>query len=315
MTSSALVDVVCVAYGASPDLECAIRSVLASASVKSVALVDHGAPGVEEIAAVTGAVWLPDPSNPGFGVGQNRGAAIGTSPYVLILNPDCIMQPGALEHGLDYLAARPDVGLVQGVIRRELDGTPERSQGVEPGPVHLWGRALGLRRLLSVGAFRRLLTRSQRLSDHVDRVPPGPTEVRQLAATAVLARRSALTSVGGFDDRYFLYGEDLDLCRRLGIAGWKLVALPFEWGRHVGGQSSGSWQARELVWWEGTMQFAARWWSRPAFVLGMGAAAVRLLQLAVRSPSSAATNARRLLIAPVRARRRGRSTSVSASTA
>ena len=126
-------------------------------------------------------------------------------------------------------------------------------------------------------------------------MPDGPTSVEALAATAVLVRRDAFDQVGGFDAGYFLYGEDLDLCRRLRDAGWELVALPVPWADHDSGGSAASAWTRELDWWQGTMRFAARWWSRPAWRLAQGAAFVRWLRLALRHPRGAKAAWRALL--------------------
>lgn len=296
------VDVVSVAFGAGPDLEAAIRSVLGSAVVRSVTVVDHGSPDAGSVAARTGATCVRDATNPGFGAGQNRGAALGSAELILVLNPDCVMHPGALEDGVDFLESHPDVAMVQGAIANDATGEVERSQGVELGPIHLWARALGLRRLIGIGIVRRAANRSRTLRDHVERTPEGPTRVQQLAATAVLLRRSAFDAVGGFDDGYFLYGEDLDICRRLRTAGWSLVSLPRPWGRHVGGQSSAGWARRELVWWEGTMRFAARWWGSSAFVAGMAAAVLRCASLILLTRREVASSTRRMVVSPLRTR-------------
>jgi hypothetical protein len=114
-----------------------------------------------------------------------------------------------------------------------------------------------------------------------------PTYVETLAATVLLVRRSAFEQVGGFDERYFLYGEDLDLCRRLRNADWRLVALPSEFARHQSGASSAGWWERELVWWQGTMQFASRWWTGNAWRLAVGAALVRWAGMAIARPYGA----------------------------
>lgn len=296
------VDVQIVAYGGLDPL----RACMASALVPEVArmvVVDHLGNIPADIVDDSRLQVVTDETNPGFAAGHNRAMAHGDSPFVLLLNPDAVLVAGALGGCVSHLQGNPAVGAVQGAVENSESGEPERSHGVEIRPVHLFGRALRLRRLLAMAQVHRLSTRSASVRDHVERRVEAPTEVETLAATCVLIRRSALEGIGGFDPTYFLYGEDLDLCRRLRRAGWKLVALPTVVARHVSGGSSGTTWHRELQWWQGTMQFAASWWDGRSFALGVVASALVTLQLAVRAPLRAPTVARALVIRPVRIRR------------
>lgn len=281
------VDTVLVAFRSEDVIEVAVRALEPLAG--RVVVVDHGDGRAGGRARDAGALVLEDPSNPGFGSGQNRGVAATGSEFVLLCNPDALVSPGAVQQGVRHLEARPDVAAVQGVIVNQGTGLPERSQGVEVGPVHLLGRAVGGRRLLRLRPVRSLLAHSSTLGDHVRRVPATTSEVESLAATALLVRRSAFEEVGGFDPSFFLYGEDLDLCHRLRLAGWKLLAVPDVWAQHLGGASASSSWEREAQWWRGTMQFAARWWSAGAWSLAMVAAGVRCTTLAphYRPPGAA----------------------------
>ena len=116
-------------------------------------------------------------------------------------------------------------------------------------------------------------------------------------------RRTAFAAVDGFDESYFLYGEDLDLCHRLRAAGWALVAMPTPFAAHDSGGSAASATARELTWWRGTMRFAALWWSPLAWSCAVAAAVVRWCGLAVREPAIAARAWRELVSAPLGDRR------------
>lgn len=253
-----------------------------------------------------GAVVVHDPRNPGFGAGQNRGVAISGSPFVLLCNPDAEIAPDAIRAGLAVLEQRPDVAAVQGVVVNRGTGRPERSAGVELGPVHLLGRAVGAGALVRHRWARALAGRSQTLRDHAERVPSRPTEVESLAATAVLVRRAAFDAVGGFDESYFLYGEDLDLCRRLRDAGWTLLTLPDVWATHESGGSAESTWNREANWWRGTMQFAADRWSGGAWIVALVAAVLRWVRIVVRQPSHARAAFVGMVADPVRRRARRR---------
>ena len=297
---SRAIDAVVVAFRSEDVIEEAVRGL--SPLGGQVVVVDHGDGQAALCAAALGAVAVHDPTNPGFGTGQNRGVAFTASPFILLCNPDAEVSAAAVRRGAELMRSRPDVAAVQGVITNAGSGAPERSQGVELGPFHLVGRAVGARRLLALSMVRSLVTRSHTLQDHAHRVPTCPTEVESLATTAVLVRRSAFEDAGGFDESYFLYGEDLDLCRRLRRAGWTLLAVPDVWATHQSGGSASSGWHRELHWWRGTMGFAARWWGPGAWSVAMTAATVRFARLALRCPRRAGEALSALVIQPVRDR-------------
>ena len=294
------IDVVLVAYRSDDVIGAAVDR--ARALGGTVVVVDNGDGASACRAAARGAVAVCDPSNPGFGTGQNRGLAFTDSEFVLLCNPDAEIDPAAVLAGAELLRSRPDVAAVQGVIVNRGTGQPERSAGVEVGPVHLLGRAGGAKVLLGLPVVGALARRSSVLRDHADRVPSEPVDVESLAAATILVRRRAMDDVGGFDESYFLYGEDIDLCHRLRAAGWKLVAVPEVWATHVSGGSAASSWSREASWWQGTMQFAATWWSRPAWAAAVLAASVRWSRLAVRHPTNAGTAFTAMIADPVHRR-------------
>jgi GT2 family glycosyltransferase len=254
-------DVVVVAYRSEDEIADCLAAVLDDSLVASVTVVDNGDGRSAAVAEELEAFAVHAPDNPGFGAAVNRGAARGTAEAILVLNPDARLTPIALADGLVRLERHPMVAAVQGSIVNRTTGYEERSAGRELGLVHLVGRALGLKALLRFRAVRALARRSPGLADHVERRPDADRRVESLAATAIVLRRSAFTEVGGFDERYFLYGEDLDLCRRLRRAGWALLAVPDTWAEHTSGGSAATSWARELTWWEGTLRFARTHWT------------------------------------------------------
>jgi GT2 family glycosyltransferase len=271
-------DVVVVAYRSEEEIEACLAALATEPDVASVTVVDNGDGASAAEAERLGASTIREPGNPGFGAGVNRGAAVGTAEALLVLNPDAILQPGAVALGLERLEREPMVAAVQGAIVNSTTGKEERSAGRELGLIHLLGRLLGLRALLRFGPVRALSRRSPVVSDHVDRRPTEARDVETLAATAIVIRRGAFAEVGGFDERYFLYGEDLDLCRRFRDASWRLVATPETWAVHQSGASASTRWDRELSWWQGTLQFARshwRGWRRiAARLIGLGEAGV-----------------------------------------
>lgn len=278
-------DVVVVAYRSEAEIEGCLAALAAEPDVASVTVVDNGDGASAAAAERVGAHVIREPGNPGFGAAVNRGATVGTAEALLLVNPDARLLHGAVASGIERLAHEPMVGAVQGAIVNLTTGTEERSAGRELGLVHLLGRALGLRAFLRFRPVRALSRRSSVLADHVDRRPASARDVESLAATAILLRRAAFAEVGGFDERYFLYGEDLDLSRRLRDSGWRLVATPETWAVHQSGASAKTTWDRELSWWEGTLRFARSHWRGVHLA---GAIAVGLFEavvLVLRAPS------------------------------
>jgi GT2 family glycosyltransferase len=280
------VDVVVVAYNSDDHIDACLDAARRVDALGEIVVVDNNA------------------VNRGFGRAQNLGARDVGNDFLLILNPDAEVVPAAIAIGAQLLEREPDVAAVQGAIINRATGEPERSQGRAIAPVHLVGRALGLRRLRSLRAARWLASRLPAVADHVDRVPAGPQDCESLAATALLIRRQAFDAVGGFDESYFLYGEDADLCRRLRGAGWRLVALPDTWARHTSGASATGRPERERLWWAGTMLYAAKWWSAPAFAVAIASAALAWIQLAARRPRLARPAFAEMVVAPLQTRGR-----------
>ncbi len=160
--------------------------------------------------------------NLGFAGGVNVGAAAARAPAVLLLNPDAVPEPGALEALLDGLAAHP-----------EAAGLAPRLIGPDGGPQHRWQlrRLPGLGTLLAQALF---LPAGAGPRDE----PAESTPVEQPAAAALLLRRSALEAVGGLDGGFHpAWFEDVDLARRLAAAGERIVYWPRAVFRHGLGSS------------------------------------------------------------------------------
>jgi N-acetylglucosaminyl-diphospho-decaprenol L-rhamnosyltransferase len=299
--AASTVDVVIVAFNSASRLRALLPTVVGASGIGAVVVVDHGADGSASIAEAAGAVSIRDASNPGFGAGQNHGRRLTTAPFVLVLNPDLAVDVDAVIRAVETFAD-PTIAGVQGVIRSASTGAPERSAGRLIGPWHLWGRLVHARALLRLGPVRHVARRSARFSDHVERVTDRPRPVEALGATATLFRVEALNGVGGFDERIFMYGEDQDLCARLGAAGWRLLTIPDDWAVHGDGESAPSSWDRERAFWNGTLSYAALHWSTPSWLAGLAAGIVRTLTLVARRPRRFVSVVRSLVVEPIRLR-------------
>ena len=174
--------------------------------------------------------------NIGFSRANNLGIQEARAPYVLILNPDAELRPGCLSTLSGLLDRRTDVGLV-GPRTLSADGTVQVSFG-EGLPPWLEWRQHGL----VVGVRARRPGALQRAGEAARR----EREPGWISGACVLARRSALEAVAGFDEGFFLYEEDVDLCLRLRRAGWRIVFTPAAEVVHHLGRSVASdpWRSR-----------------------------------------------------------------------
>lgn len=173
-------------------------------------------------------------ANVGFGAGVNLGTAATSAPFVLVLNPDCRLRPGMGRLLLDELQNHSTCAVIgptifdpAGTVQESARGDPDMLTGV-------FGRTSVLSRYFPrLAAVRRnlvssALANSAHLSHCVDWV----------SGACMLVRRDGLASVDGFDEGYFLYWEDADLCRRLRNAGWETRYMTGAAAVHDVGQSS-----------------------------------------------------------------------------
>jgi N-acetylglucosaminyl-diphospho-decaprenol L-rhamnosyltransferase len=162
------------------------------------------------------ALVIANAENVGFARACNQGWRASRAPHVLFLNPDTEVAPGAVETLVGLLETRPAVGAA-GPRTRGSDGTIQVSTGPDLTPV----AELRQRRLV-LGVARRD-SRSLAQAEAVHALEHEPAWV---SGSCLVARRTALEEVGGFDERFFLYEEDADLCRRLREARWRVVFTP-----------------------------------------------------------------------------------------
>jgi GT2 family glycosyltransferase len=167
--------------------------------------------------------------NVGFPAGNNQGFAVARGRYVMTLNPDAEIVGDALARMIAYLDAQPKVGAL-GPQLRNPDGSIQSSRRRFP----TFATALFESTWLQSIAPRRVVRRY-----YLQDAPPDRTqEVDWLTGACLLVRREVLETVGGFDETFFMYSEELDWCRRIKSAGWKIVYLPEARVMHHSGQSS-----------------------------------------------------------------------------
>ena len=152
--------------------------------------------------------WIDNPENVGFGKANNQGFERAKGQYTLILNPDTVLQEDTLEVALTYLKAHPEVG---GLGIKGIDGSgqflPESKRGL-PTPMTALFKISGLSRL-----FPKSPVFSRYHLGHLD--PDQNHNVEVLVGCFMMVPTDLLREVGGFDPRYFMYGEDIDLSYEL----------------------------------------------------------------------------------------------------
>jgi GT2 family glycosyltransferase len=254
------VDAVVVTYESASHLARCIASARAGGVTRIVVVDNDSRDSSVEVARDLADDVIALPQNVGFATAQNIGVARCRAPYVLLLNPDAELAPGAVRSGIYVLERCNQVGAVEGAIVRADNGAEERWQGPEPGLGALAARLLRLRERLGEDKLQSLAKfTGQR--HYADRGVAAQRSVPFLAAVALLVRRAAFFDVSGFDEAYFLYAEDVDLCRRLRARGWKCIALPRSWARHEGGASSAATPHRRAVlWWTSHRRLVATHW-------------------------------------------------------
>jgi N-acetylglucosaminyl-diphospho-decaprenol L-rhamnosyltransferase len=225
------VSAIVVSYNTAPELLRCLASLAAHVRLPlEVVVVDNASsdnsPDLVRAAHPTARV-LESRSNRGFSAANNEGLRASTGPQVLVLNPDAEVTPGAVEILSGILDARPTVGVV-GPLTRNPDGSVQVSFGPDLTPLAEWRQ-----RQLVRGVRER---RPEALREAAARAA-AEQEPGWVSASCLLARRRALESVGGFDEGFFLFEEDADLCRRLRGAGWRVLFTPAAEVRHALGRS------------------------------------------------------------------------------
>ncbi len=214
-------------------LEC-VRSIRTdtSAGEPEVVVVDNGSTdgSVAALRAALPGITVVDPGeNVGYAAAANRGIAATTAPVVAVANPDLDVAPGTAAAMLRRLDAEPDLAAV-GPALLNPDGSQYPSARSHSSTTDAVGHAV-LGRLFPRNRFTR---RYRQLDAVWDR----PRDVDWVSGALLYLRRSALDSVGGWDERYFMYMEDVDLCWRLRRIGWRVAFEPAGSAIHVQGAST-----------------------------------------------------------------------------
>ncbi len=184
--------------------------------------------------------------NGGFGAGMNIGLAAGLSDgsapdYYYLLNSDAFVQGETIRTLRDFLANHPGAGLAGSFVHGS-DGTPHRTAFRFPSIAGEFEMAA------RTGIFTRLLHPWVVAME----MPQAQTQVDWTAGASLMIRRPVIEETGGFDETFFLYFEETDLCRRAAHAGWRTHYVPDSKIEHLGSASTGmkDWQRTPTYWFQ-----------------------------------------------------------------
>ncbi|MDW8327099.1 MAG: glycosyltransferase family 2 protein, partial [Anaerolineales bacterium] len=170
---------------------------------------------------------IANTENVGFARANNQGAAVARGRYLLLLNSDAFLKPGALEALVALAEAQPRAGVV-GARLLNADGSFQASH--TPFPT-LW------REFLILSGLGRLLFGYYYPSRGAEEAR-GPQIVEYVEGACLLIRKEAFQEVGGLDEGYFMYAEEVELCYAMRQRGWQVWYTPAAKVTHLGGGSS-----------------------------------------------------------------------------
>lgn len=221
-------------------------------------------------------VLIAATENVGFPRGNNMGIAKAHGRYILLLNPDTILHEGALAYMVDYLENHLDAGVVGAQLLNE-DGSVQSSRRRFPTLTTAFFESTWLQ----AHAPQRILNSYYALDIADDQT----AEVDWVMGACLMTRQEIAQTIGGLDEGYFMYSEELDWCRRIKMAGWRVVYLPAAQVTHYQGKSSEQVVAQRHIYFNrAKLRYFRKYHGRvPAFVLRLFLLLNYLVQMALEA--------------------------------
>ncbi len=200
-----------------------------------------------------------NPQNDGFGIGNNIGMKQATGDYILLLNTDTKLAPDNLQTMINFLESRQDVGAATCKLVMANGEIDKASRRAEPNLLRSFFRLFGLQRLSPkiFGGYNLM-----------DKNPEQESELEACSGAYLMMPRIAYQKIGGFDERFFMYGEDLDLCRSIREAGYKIWWYPQTACVHYRGQSTKKTSQKMLfAFYDAMWIYYKKWYSKKYWYL------------------------------------------------
>lgn len=233
--ASSRISIVMVSYYTGPVLMQALDAALAQTGLDELILVNNGNPPDMVARLRQREVETPrmriisGQGNVGFAQGCNLGVAQAVGDIIVLLNPDCLLAEGCLQHLPPLFAQHPDVMLIGANLRNE-DGSAQRGSRR-----NLFTPMRGLNEFPVLKYFAK-----EPFNLHHTALPDVPTPVPAISGAFMAMRRRDYEALNGMDERYFLHFEDLDFCRRVHEAGGSVYFHPDIIAVHIQGTSDAS---------------------------------------------------------------------------
>lgn len=236
MSATPTLSIVIVNFNTRELLKACLRSVEASRTARpwELFVVDNAsADGSADMVAAEfpWATLIRSESNRGYAYANNLGLRRAAGSYLLLLNPDTVLPPDALQQMVDYMDAHPEAGIAGPKLVRQDGSLDLACRRSFPSPEVSFYRMLGL---------SKLFPRSSRFGRYnlTYLNPDRPAEVDSVVGAFMIVRSEAVSQVGMLDESFFMYGEDLDWAFRIKSRGWKVLYNPAVVVLHYKGESS-----------------------------------------------------------------------------
>lgn len=175
-------------------------------------------------------ICIENEKNEGFSKANNQGLAQASGEYLCLLNSDTIVEPDAFKKLIHFLDEHPSVGMAGPKLLNQDGSFQYASRRSLPTPQNAFVYLFGFKKIL-----RGLITREYKRENEN---PDQESQTEAISGAAMIFRESVYKKIGGLDERFFMYGEDLDFCKRVADGGFKIWYVPSARIVHIGGQSS-----------------------------------------------------------------------------
>ena len=248
------ISVIMVSYMTGPALHEAMRSVMDDEDIFGLILVDNGntvaaRQSIAKVVAKNDRIrLLQGHGNIGFGRACNYGAQLARGEYLLFLNPDALISEGAARNLADCGKSLASPWIVGGMLR-DVNGQEQRG-----------GRRGRLTPLSAIISFSPLhkLPFLKSIHREKDPLPSAPEKYATVSGACLMMDKHSFDSLGGFDEKFFLHVEDIDICKRSREAGGDVCFVPSATVMHYGSTSQ---VGRQKIEWEKLKGFTRYFWN------------------------------------------------------